>query len=301
MNKSTKLIPSIAESLSGTVIPFRPEIHPEPETSPHRNWASLIATMPFGGEMKIELPEYVNAQEEGLALGQHETALVSGRSSIKSRTSVAAEPVWQRVGDDLVLDVSTEQNLRVRYRVRSATGGIEISSTVENLGEETLRRVNEYICCSPSRDSAFHSTDVLTTQFLLDGEFRSWDRLVDMDTLYWPGGTEKQTVQWLEAPVRGSGRILNPHPRRAVVWGEVDTGLIVQAHRTDPDAFMILTAEPAVSIFKNCAGGCIHANPAHGNIQPGRSHEARLVIFFVQGKNVLRQLKEAFRGMSDGR
>jgi hypothetical protein len=289
-----ELIPMAYESLESNLVSFRPEIRPEPKTAPHRTWASLIATMPFGGRMVIELPEYMNAQEKGLALGQHESALVSGRKAIKSRTSVAQEPAWQQVGDELVLNVSTEQDLRVQYRVHSATGRIEITSTVENLWKDTLRRVNEYVCCAPSRDSAFYSTDVLTTRFLLNGELCSWDRIVDMETLHRPGGTENQTVQWLEAPVQGSGRILNPHPRRAVVRDEVDTGMIVQAHQTDSNAYMVLMAEPAVSIFKNCAGGCIHANPAHGDIAPGESHKARLVILFLQGGNVLERITETF-------
>lgn len=276
---------TLTESLTAILQPHldsaTPELQPGVSLAPNRRWAPLNVVLPSGGQLMVELPEYVNGYGSHLRTAT-DAALFSGRTSIASQYLPDSSPQWRRAGDAWTLEVDCTPALTFTYTATSAPGRVSITCGITNNTGGTLERIVQFHCCAVSSDSVYFSRDPASTHFLLDGRYTTWSAITDLSLIWREGMPGDTGVHWLEAPVRGSGRKLNPYPRRAVIKGEVDNGVIVQDHRTDPQSKMILIAEPGGSIFKNCNGGCIHANPGHGSIANGTTSRSMLTILFIR-------------------
>lgn len=268
----------------------KPQLSPVTPIPNGKRWSPMRITLPDGGSLVVELPEYINGYGSHLPSAT-DKALTAGREALSSLFVPSTTPEWSRDGEAWVMDVSCGPKLHIAYRVESASGRVDVACDLTNNTGGTLERVIQFLCCAVSQDSFYFSRDPLTTHFLYNGKYVTWTALTDLGVIWREGMAVDEGVHWLEAPVKGSGRILRPYPRRAVVQGEVDCGIIVQDHKSEPYWTMILAGEPGGSIFKNCNGGCIHVNPAHGTVPQGATSRIHLAILFCQTTDMAADLQ----------
>lgn len=286
------LLEAVTQGLEDALADETPRLWPQEQLPPTRRWASLHASIPGGGTLLIELPEYVNAEGAHLPPAA-DAAFFSGRTGIAARYLPDATPEWTRDGDAWALEVRCGTAVTFAYRVTASPGRIDIRSDLTHNTGGVLERIFQVFCVSVSADSGYHNLDPLTTHFLYGGDYSTWTAVTDLDRIWRPGQPGDEGVFWLECPVKGSGRVLNPYHRRAVMTGEADSGVLVQDHALQSRSKLVLVGEPGGSVFKNCRGGCLHVNPSVARAEPGETVAARMAILFCETEVIAEVLRSS--------
>jgi hypothetical protein len=290
------MIETVLAGLGNCISRETPRIAPA-ERTPWRNWPQLTATLPGGGSLVIELPEFLNGRMEPFGDG----LVVSGRTTLKGFVEVTDNPQWRPIRDGYEIDILCKRGIHLRYEAKPGPGRLDVWCEVENRSGAALRRVEHFLC---SQADGRHfggpsSASSLASHFFVAGRYCSWDAIMGDDVLraLWrPGMKEDTGVQWLLARVKAED-LPDPivHPMHRTSKQFVDCALIVQDHRTDPRKKLILMAEPGGSVFANARTGCIHANPRHGTIEDGQTSRSRFSVAVCEGDDIPGRMGESIR------